>query len=58
MVIRKEYRLTNDALNVFLALKRLNRDRFVPVQSTRDVRIIWKKRMQANNKHTLGTEVW
>ena len=57
-MIRKEYRLINDSLNVLLAEKRLNRYRFVPMTSRRDSYINWKKRVQANNKHTMGTEVW
>lgn len=57
-MIRKEYRLINDALNVLLAEKRLKRDRFVSMTSRRESHFNWKKRVQVHNKHTVGTEVW
>ena len=56
-MIRKEYTLINDALNVLLAEKRLNRYRFVPMVSNRESQLNWKKRVRAHNKHTVGTEV-
>jgi hypothetical protein len=57
-MIRKEYRLTNSTLSIVLSDSRLNRRKFVAMVSNRESHLNWKRRVQANNKHTVGTEVW
>jgi hypothetical protein len=57
-MIRKEYRITNSTLCIVLSEARLNRRKFVAVVSNRESHQNWKRRVQANNKHTVGTEVW
>jgi hypothetical protein len=70
-MIRNEYRLPTSTLSILLSNSRLNRSKFillserwlyrrkfVPMVSNREAHLNWKKRVQANNKHTVGTEVW
>jgi hypothetical protein len=57
-MIRKEYRIANSTLSIALSEARLNRRKFVPMVSNRESHLSWKRRIQANNKHTVGTEVW
>jgi len=57
-MIRKEYRVTNSTLSIVLSDSRLNRRKFVAMVSNRESHLSWKKRLQAHNKHTVGTEVW
>jgi hypothetical protein len=57
-MIRKEYRITNSTLSIVLSDSRLNRRKFVAMVSNRESHLSWKKRLQAHNKHTVGTEVW
>lgn len=57
-MIRKEYRITNSTLCIVLENSRLNRRKFVAMVSNRESHLNWKKRVQANNRHTVGTEVW
>lgn len=57
-MIRKEYRLTNSTLSIVLSEARLNRRKFVPMVSNRESHLNWKRRVQTNNRHTVGTEVW
>lgn len=55
---RKEYRITNSTLSIVLSEARLNRRKFVPMISNRESHLNWKRRVQTNNRHTVGTEVW
>lgn len=57
-MIRKEYRLTNSTLSIVLSDSRLNRRKFVAMVSNRESHLNWKRRVQTNNRHTVGTEVW
>ena len=57
-MIRKEYRVINSTLYIVLSEARMNRRKFVPMVSNRESQLNWKKRVQAHNKHTVGTEVW
>jgi hypothetical protein len=57
-MIRKEYRIPNSTLCIVLSDSRLNRRKFVAMVSNREAHLNWKKRVKANNKHTVGTEVW
>ena len=57
-MIRREYRMINSALSIALSDSRLNRRKFVALVSNRESYLNWKRRVQANNRHTVGTEVW
>jgi hypothetical protein len=57
-MVRKEYRITDSTLSIVLSEARLNRRKFVPMISNRESHLNWKRRVQTNNRHTVGTEVW
>lgn len=57
-MVRKEYRILSSTLSIVLSESRMNRRKFVAMVSNRESHLNWKKRIQTNNKHTMGTEVW
>lgn len=55
-MIRNKYRITPYSLYWLLSQQRMRHTPFDPMPSRRDVNIKWKARLNANNKHTMGSE--
>jgi hypothetical protein len=55
-MIRNKYRILPYGLYWLLSRHRMRHTPFDPMPSRREVNMKWKARLNANNKHTMGSE--